>query len=148
MWFVFWWQHFYLLQITSRVMSHALTTKVLGIPPFIRKTRFQYDIISQYLKANFVILYVVKIVFDVNKFICFIGLCNSQRIDRLLARYLQTRTNCDVCHEGVSKVSKMLKTTDKNDILDKGLSMCGLYMGSYSDACKLSLLENFEDLYR
>ena len=79
---------------------------------------------------------------------CFKGLCNSQRIDRLLARYLQTRTNCDVCHEGVSKVSKMLKTMDKNDILDKGLSMCGLYMGSYSDACKLSLLENFEDLYR
>ena len=41
----------------------------------------------------------------------------------------------------------MIKAVDKNDILDKGLEMCGQYMGSYSDACKLSLLENFEDLY-
>ena len=41
----------------------------------------------------------------------------------------------------------MFKRMDKNDVLDKGLSMCGRYMGSYSDACKLSLLENFEDLY-
>ena len=44
-------------------------------------------------------------------------------------------------------MSKMIKGLNKNDILDKGLEMCGQYMGSYSDACKLSLLENFEDLY-
>jgi len=75
------------------------------------------------------------------------GLCNSQKIDRLLANYLRTRTNCDVCHEGVNTISKMFKGMDKNDILDKGLSVCGRYMGSYSDACKLSLLENFEDIY-
>ena len=79
---------------------------------------------------------------------CFsLGLCNSQKIDRLLANYLRTRSNCDVCHEGVNKISKMFKGMDKNDILDKGLSLCGRYMGSYSDACKLSLLENFEDMY-
>jgi len=41
----------------------------------------------------------------------------------------------------------MFKGMDKNDILDKGLSACGRYTGSYSDACKLSLLENFEDIY-
>ena len=75
------------------------------------------------------------------------GLCNSRKIDRLLARYQRTRTNCDVCHEGVNKLSNMINALDKNDILDKGLAMCGRYMGSYSDACKLSFLENFEDLY-
>ena len=77
----------------------------------------------------------------------FLGLCNSQRIDNLLANYLRTRTNCDVCHEGVKKVLKSFKGMDKNDVVDKGLAMCGRYMGSYSDACKLSFLENFEDLY-
>ena len=76
-----------------------------------------------------------------------LGLCNSRKIDRLLAKYKSTRSNCDICHEGVNKISKMIKAVDKNDILDKGLEMCGQYMGSYSDACKLSLLENFEDLY-
>ena len=82
-----------------------------------------------------------KISFD------FSGLCNSRKIDRLLAKYKSTRSNCDVCHEGMNKMSKMIKGLNKNDILDKGLEMCGQYLGSYSDACKLSLLENFEDLY-
>ena len=77
----------------------------------------------------------------------FSGLCNSRKIDRLLAKYKSTRSNCDVCHEGMNKMSKMIKALNKNDVLDKGLEMCGQYLGSYSDACKLSLLENFEDLY-
>ena len=77
-----------------------------------------------------------------------IGLCNSRRIDKLLARYLRTRTDCDVCHEGAKKVLRWFRQMDKDDVLDKGLAMCGQYMSSYSDACKLSLLENFDDLYR
>ena len=76
-----------------------------------------------------------------------LGLCNSNRINKLLVKYKQTLTNCDVCRDGTRQFAKRMNAISKNDALDKGLMMCGQYMSSYSDACKLTLLQNFDDMY-
>ena len=58
-------------------MSHALTTKVLGLPLLIWKIKLEYDIISQYLKANFVNIFfltafyfhVIKMAYNIKRIV-------------------------------------------------------------------------------
>merc|ERR1712223_1932064 len=75
------------------------------------------------------------------------GLCNSVRIDKMLAKLeQQPNSDCDVCKEQSKKVSHQIYNADKDLVLDKLLDVCGL-LGSYSDACRATVLESFADIY-
>lgn len=78
-----------------------------------------------------------------------IGLCNSKWIDKLLQKFHKEqllKSDCDVCKEQAKKLSAQLYDADKDLVLDKLLQICG-YAGSYSDACRLMVLEDYDDIY-
>ena len=80
-----------------------------------------------------------------------IGLCNSKRIDKLLARQKlnipkEEYSDCDICKEQTKKLSNQIHQADKDLVVDKMLQMCG-HAGSYSDACRAMVLDNFDDIY-
>ena len=88
------------------------------------------------------------------------GLCNSARIDKLLeayharlrARYGHrlgnnlVRTDCDVCREQAQKMSLNVRLADKQDVIDRALQLCG-QLGAYTDACRMEVIDNFDDIY-
>jgi saposin len=77
------------------------------------------------------------------------GLCNSARIDNLLKSYYATnprKTECDVCKAETRKVKKKMAELARNDVEDKLLEACG-YLGSYSDACRATVVDNFEVIF-
>jgi len=74
------------------------------------------------------------------------GLCNSARIDKLLAkRKYDTTTGCEVCREKMSRIEASLETMSDQQVEMKLLEMCG-YMGSYSDACRLTVTTQLETI--
>jgi len=73
------------------------------------------------------------------------GLCNSARIDRLLAEQA-TGGDCNICREGATRTMNQLKTMDRNKAEDKLLEMCG-YAGTFSDACMVTVLDEFKTMY-
>jgi len=79
------------------------------------------------------------------------GLCNSARIDKLLAAQpkasnLTIGGDCPICREGANQVKQQLTITDKNQMEDKFLEICG-YFGSFSEACRAGVLEEYENIY-
>ena len=82
-------------------------------------------------------------------FLFFLGLCNNKRIDMMLEQYQVTayeKSDCDICKEQTQKLSSEIYHADKDLVVDKFLVMCG-HAGTYSDACRAMVLENFDDIY-
>ena len=79
------------------------------------------------------------------------GLCNSKRIDKLLEKHLRKnpskKSDCRMCKEESLKLSTQIANADKDLVLDKILEICG-HAGSYSDACRALVMEDFDDIYR
>jgi len=78
------------------------------------------------------------------------GLCNSARIDNLLKSYYASnprKTECDFCKAETVKIKRKIREIAKDDVEDKLLEACGL-LGSYSDACRATLIDNFDAVYR
>lgn len=78
------------------------------------------------------------------------GLCNSARIDNLLKSYYASnprRTECDVCKAETAKVKRKVREVAREDVEDKLLEACG-YLGSYSDACRATVIDNFDGIFR
>jgi len=79
------------------------------------------------------------------------GLCNSARVDRLLAEkatndvYAKYGQECGDCHALVDDVRPKLDAASDKDIVEKLLNICG-HMGSLSLGCKEIVLANFEDI--
>ena len=74
------------------------------------------------------------------------GLCNSARIDKLLAARDAPKTDCNVCKSETKEIGERIRSADKNVVVDKMLEVCG-HFSSYSDACRMTVLENFEVIY-
>ncbi len=51
-----------------------------------------------------------------------------------------------MCQEESRKLSEQIYNADKDLVLDKMLQMCG-YAGTYTDACKAMVMENFGEIY-
>ena len=45
------------------------------------------------------------------------------------------------------KVKRKIREVAKEDVEDKLLEACG-YLGSYSDACRATVIDNFDAIYR
>jgi saposin len=79
------------------------------------------------------------------------GLCNSARIDRLLAEeatkevYAKYGQECGDCHALVEDVKPKLAAASDKDIVERLLHVCN-NMGSLSLGCKEIVLANFEDI--
>lgn len=79
------------------------------------------------------------------------GLCNSVRIDRLLAEeatkevYAKYGQECGDCHALVEDVKPKLAAASDKDIVERLLHVCN-NMGSLSMGCKEIVLANFEDI--
>ncbi len=88
--------------------------------------------------------------FDQSTVLFMIGLCNSERVDKLLEAHSALkpgqRTECDVCLEESQKLADKIDGMDVSKIQDKLLEMCGR-AGSYADACKATVIDNFEIIY-
>ena len=56
------------------------------------------------------------------------------------------RTDCDVCRDQTQKMSLNIRLTNKGDVLDRAFQLCG-QLGTFSDACRLEVLDNFDDIY-
>ena len=99
-----------------------------------------------------ILLYIINAFenITVNSF-SFVGLCNSKKIDKLLLEYGNSlnlhKSDCEVCKEQSQKLSMQIRNADKDLVLDKILEMCG-HAGSYSDACRVMVLDDFEDIYQ
>ncbi len=65
----------------------------------------------------------------------------------MLLEYYLNSSECDVCKAESAKVAHKIQRMAKNDVVDKLLQLCG-YAGSYSDACKATVLDNFEVIYK
>ena len=57
----------------------------------------------------------------------------------------QVKTDCDVCREQTQKLSLKIRLMPEDDVLDRALQLCGRF-SSYSDACRLTVLDNFNDI--
>ena len=56
-------------------------------------------------------------------------------------------TECDVCKDQSAKVANMIRTFSRDDLEDKLLELCG-YMGSYSDACRATVVDDFNTILK
>ena len=86
------------------------------------------------------------------------GLCNSVRVDKLMELYHRSRgvpqhyltagfkNECDVCKEESRKIANKVTALTEQDVELKLLEMCG-YLGSYSDACKATIRDDFNMIY-
>eukprot|EP00095_Tigriopus_kingsejongensis_P007881 maker-scaffold127_size327531-snap-gene-2.26 protein:Tk07881 transcript:maker-scaffold127_size327531-snap-gene-2.26-mRNA-1 annotation:"saposin isoform 1" len=77
------------------------------------------------------------------------GLCNSVRIDNMLANMneiTKPKSECDVCKLEANQIGSQIQTADKDLVVDKLLEICGQF-SSYSDACRITVLDNFEIIY-
>ncbi|XKL58996.1 hypothetical protein PGB90_000012 [Kerria lacca] len=79
------------------------------------------------------------------------GLCNSIRIDNLLATSSSASDNildsCSNCTIAFRAVERYLKTSSHSDILNQLLRLCG-ELSSYSDACSALLTLHFDEIYQ
>eukprot|EP00094_Tigriopus_californicus_P010505 TCALIF_10133-PA protein Name:"Similar to PSAP Prosaposin (Bos taurus)" AED:0.01 eAED:0.01 QI:34/1/0.87/1/0.85/0.87/8/809/757 len=74
------------------------------------------------------------------------GLCNSERIDRLLSEMSKgqmPKTECGMCQVESKAIGDQIRNVDQDVIADKLFEICGQF-SSYSDACRMTVLENFE----
>jgi len=93
----------------------------------------------------------------------FLGLCNSARIDRLLANYKRdhpdqpirlpsvasvgpSETECSVCLRESERLARRIEEISERDVQDKLLELCG-HLGSYSDGCKAVIVDSFDLFY-
>ncbi|GJQ68926.1 Sap-r [Trypoxylus dichotomus] len=82
------------------------------------------------------------------------GLCNSARIDNLIAEYEaqdQKKTavgpsRCDSCHTVVGVMERRLEKMSKDEVLQSLLRVCGR-LGSFSDACSNIIVTYFSEIY-
>lgn len=74
------------------------------------------------------------------------GLCNSARIDKMLAEANAPATDCDMCKAETKRIGETVRNADKNLVVDKMLEVCG-HFSSYSDACRFTVLDNFDLIY-
>jgi len=79
------------------------------------------------------------------------GLCNSVRIDKMLAKFYAQRqthqsSDCEICKVQAKKLSHQIYNADKDLVLDKLFDLCG-YASSYSDACRAMVMDSFDDIY-
>ena len=56
------------------------------------------------------------------------------------------KSDCDVCRKQTQKLASQIYHADQDLVLDKILEICG-YAGSYSDACRTMVFEDFADIY-
>lgn len=78
------------------------------------------------------------------------GLCNSARIDGLLAQYAVEKPKldrCYGCHTVVDILEQRLETMSKDEVLQSLLRVCG-HMSSFSDSCSNIVVTYFKDIYR
>ncbi|KAI4457688.1 saposin-related [Holotrichia oblita] len=81
------------------------------------------------------------------------GLCNSARIDNLIAEYEKnqkkasnTPNRCDSCHTVMDVLERRFDRMSKDDVLQGFLRVCGR-LGSFSDACSNIIVTYFKDIY-
>ncbi|XP_077287168.1 prosaposin [Arctopsyche grandis] len=84
------------------------------------------------------------------------GLCNSARIDKMLANMYEQKDlaseneknvqMCNGCFTVVDKMKKNFDDTSYEKFLENILRACGK-LGSFSDSCATAVFVNFEDLY-
>ncbi len=78
-----------------------------------------------------------------------LGLCNSVSIDRLLSAHAAAHpreTECGVCRRESQRLADKTARMARRDVEDKVLELCG-YAGSYADACKATVMDNFDIIY-
>ena len=56
-------------------------------------------------------------------------------------------TFCNFLKAETEKVKRKIREVAKEDVEDKLLEACG-YLGSYSDACRATVVDNFDAIYR
>ncbi len=77
------------------------------------------------------------------------GLCNSARIDAMLAQspaLIPVNDSCVNCTAAVTAVERYLHSNPREVILGKLLRICG-ELSSYSDACSALAISRFDDIY-
>eukprot|EP00091_Calanus_sinicus_P024061 TRINITY_DN841_c0_g1_i8.p1 TRINITY_DN841_c0_g1~~TRINITY_DN841_c0_g1_i8.p1 ORF type:complete len:606 (-),score=183.91 TRINITY_DN841_c0_g1_i8:1025-2635(-) len=79
------------------------------------------------------------------------GLCNSERIDKMLEKVemqgtVQYGGDCNICKQGARKTKLQLRKLSQDQVEDKMLELCG-YAGSFSNACMETVLEESDDIY-
>ncbi|XP_050533788.1 prosaposin isoform X2 [Daktulosphaira vitifoliae] len=85
------------------------------------------------------------------------GLCNNDRIDKLLQENHQKKKlgldfydeeyhSCEKCAVVMEKLENMIQTHSKQDILHKIWNLCG-ELSTFSDACSAIVLKNFDAIY-
>jgi len=76
------------------------------------------------------------------------GLCNSARIDALLAEQEQQYGgDCNICREGARQVKERLTGLSQDEVTHKMMELCG-YLGTFSTACMETVTENSDEIYR
>ena len=93
------------------------------------------------------------------------GLCNNAEIDRMLAaagkltkvslvkpgvsvsaiKPVEKKSECTACSNTILKMKRIIKTSDRDDLLNKFLEGCG-QLGSFSDGCSSIVITNFPDI--
>jgi len=73
------------------------------------------------------------------------GLCNSARIDKLLAINKVPDTSCSSCKNELSKVTQQFDQLSDEQIEMKMFEMCG-YLGSYSDSCMYTVSTQLQEI--
>lgn len=78
------------------------------------------------------------------------GLCNSPRIDKLIATSGATNDvqldSCANCSVAFASVEKYLHNTPKVDVMGRLIQVCG-ELSSFSDSCSTLIAKHFDDLY-
>lgn len=79
------------------------------------------------------------------------GLCNSERIDLLLYQMNNAqnkpKSECDMCKVESKAIGERIRSAGKDVIADKLFEICG-HFSSYSDACRMTVLDNFELIHK
>lgn len=80
------------------------------------------------------------------------GLCNSARIDKLIAANPGTNSelkldSCVNCTVAFTNVEKFLQQNSKVNVMNRLLQVCG-ELSSFSDSCSTLLARHFDDLYQ
>jgi hypothetical protein len=89
-------------------------------------------------------------------------LCNSAKVDRLLAIYKRDHpepialsttpatpsgdTECSICMRESDRLARRVEALAEADVQDKLLDMCG-HLGSYTDGCKAVVIDSFDIIY-
>lgn len=79
------------------------------------------------------------------------GLCNNAAIDKMLEDYEETKKSnqlsCDQCSKVGNVISQKFHTSNRDQVLDGFLGVCGR-LSSFSDACSSLVLTYFNDIYQ